>query len=822
MKNINKADLKASIVKELRRDFGKTLEEAHDYELYYAVSRAAMDYIVEKWYNTKKTYAVKQVKQAYYFSAEFLMGRYLGNNLINLKINEAVKETLEELGVDINKVEDQEFDTGLGNGGLGRLAACFLDSMATCKLPGHGYGLRYKYGMFEQKIENGYQVEYPDDWTRYGDPWSIVRMDRVYEVKFGGQIEVHKDEVGKEYFKRVNTENVLAVAYDVPVVGYGNDTINTLRLWEARSPEGFDLKLFNDQTYLQASAKAVEAQDISRVLYPNDTEKDGKLLRLKQQFFFTSASLQDIVRRYKGTYGNDFSKFAEKVAIQLNDTHPVVAIPELMRIFLDSEKLLWDEAWSICKKVFAYTNHTILSEALEKWDIALFQPLLPRIYQIIEEINRRFVEELHQKYPGDLGKIQYMSIIGNGQVRMAWLAIVGSHKVNGVAALHTEILKNSELKDWYDLYPEKFLNKTNGITQRRWLLKANPELSSLITELIGDGWTTDLYKLKELEKYLDDENVLNRVAEIKLHNKERLANCIKETTGIEVNPHSIFDIQVKRLHEYKRQLLNVLHIMDLYNRLKENPLLDIEPRTFIFGAKAASGYRRAKSIIKLINTLVERINNDADINGKIKVVFLENYRVSLAEKIFPAADISEQISTASKEASGTGNMKFMLNGALTLGTMDGANVEIVEEAGLENEFIFGLSAAEVEEFQRNGQYNPFDDYNKVEGLKKVVDQLGDGTFDDDHKGIFRELQTSLLYGVDGSRPDVYFLLRDFDSYREAQTRIDNAYKNKRDWARKALINIANAGKFSSDRTIMEYAREIWNIEPTEVIDFIED
>ena len=822
MKNINKADLKASIVKELRRDFGKTLEEAHDYELYYAVSRAAMDYIVEKWYNTKKTYAIKQVKQAYYFSAEFLMGRYLGNNLINLKINEAVKETLKELGVDINKVEDQEFDTGLGNGGLGRLAACFLDSMATCKLPGHGYGLRYKYGMFEQKIENGYQVEYPDDWTRYGDPWSIVRMDRVYEVKFGGQIEVHKDEVGKEYFKRVNTENVLAVAYDVPVVGYGNDTINTLRLWEARSPEGFDLKLFNDQTYLQASAKAVEAQDISRVLYPNDTEKDGKLLRLKQQFFFTSASLQDIVRRYKGTYGNDFSKFAEKVAIQLNDTHPVVAIPELMRIFLDSEKLLWDEAWSICKKVFAYTNHTILSEALEKWDIALFQPLLPRIYQIIEEINRRFVEELHQKYPGDFGKIQYMSIIGNSQVRMAWLAIVGSHKVNGVAALHTEILKNSELKDWYDLYPEKFLNKTNGITQRRWLLKANPELSSLITELIGDGWTTDLYKLKELEKYLDDENVLNRVAEIKLHNKERLANYIKETTGIEVNPHSIFDIQVKRLHEYKRQLLNVLHIMDLYNRLKENPLLDIEPRTFIFGAKAASGYRRAKSIIKLINTLAERINNDADINGKIKVVFLENYRVSLAEKIFPAADISEQISTASKEASGTGNMKFMLNGALTLGTMDGANVEIVEEAGLENEFIFGLSAAEVEEFQRNGQYNPFDDYNKVEGLKKVVDQLGDGTFDDDHKGIFRELQTSLLYGVDGSRPDVYFLLRDFDSYREAQTRIDNAYKNKRDWARKALINIANAGKFSSDRTIMEYAREIWNIEPTEVIDFIED
>ena len=819
---INKAELKDSILRELRRQYGKTLEEAHEFELYNAVSKVALDYAMEKWYNTKKTYAKKQVKQMYYFSAEFLMGRFMGNNLINLQINDVIRKTLNELGVDINKIEDCEMDAGLGNGGLGRLAACFLDSLATLALPGHGYGLRYKYGMFEQKIENGFQVEYPDDWTKYGDPWSIKRMDRVFEVKFGGQIEVHRDEFGKEYFKRVNTETVHAVAYDVPVIGYGNDTVNTLRLWEARSPEGFDLKLFNDQTYLQASAKAVQAEDISRVLYPNDTEKDGKLLRLKQQFFFTSASLQDIVRRYKGTYGNDFSKFAEKVAIQLNDTHPVVAIPELMRIFLDSEKLLWDEAWSICKKVFAYTNHTILSEALEKWDIALFQPLLPRIYQIIEEINRRFVEELHQKYPGDFGKIQYMSIIGNGQVRMAWLAIVGSHKVNGVAALHTEILKNSELKDWYDLYPEKFLNKTNGITQRRWLLKANPELSSLITELIGDGWTTDLYKLKELEKYLDDEKVLDRVAEIKFHNKERLANYIKETTGIEVNPHSIFDIQVKRLHEYKRQLLNVLHIMDLYNRLKENPLLDIEPRTFIFGAKAASGYRRAKSIIKLINTLAERINNDADINGKIKVVFLENYRVSLAEKIFPAADISEQISTASKEASGTGNMKFMLNGALTLGTMDGANVEIVEEAGLENEFIFGLSAAEVEEFQRNGQYNPFDDYNKVEGLKKVVDQLGDGTFDDDHKGIFRELQTSLLYGVDGSRPDVYFLLRDFDSYREAQTRIDNAYKNKKDWARKALINIANAGKFSSDRTIMEYAREIWDIEPTEVIDFIED
>ena len=818
---INKNELKESITRELRANFGKTIEEAHEYELYYAVSRAALEYVVEKWYNTKKTYAKKQAKQTYYLSAEFLMGRFMGNNLINLRINDVIRETLDEFGVDINKLEDSEMDAGLGNGGLGRLAACFLDSLATLKLPGHGYGLRYKYGMFEQKIENGFQVEYPDDWTKYGDPWSIKRVDRMFEVKFGGQIEVHKDEYGKEYYKMIDTETVLAVPYDVPVIGYGNDTVNTLRLWEARSPEGFDLKLFNDQTYLQASAKAVEAEDISRVLYPNDTKKDGKQLRLKQQYFFTSASLQDIVRRYKSIYGNDFSRFADKIAIQLNDTHPVVAIPELMRIFLDIEKLGWDESWNICKKVFAYTNHTILSEALEKWDIPLFQPLLPRIYQIIEEINRRFITELQQKYPGDWHRINKMSIIGNGQIRMAWLAIVGSHKVNGVAELHTEILKNSELKEWNELYPEKFLNKTNGITQRRWLLKANPELASLITELIGDKWITDLYELKKLEKYLDDDNILNRVSEIKFNNKQRLANYIKETTGIVVDPHSIFDIQVKRLHEYKRQLLNVLHIMDLYNKLKDNPYLDVEPRTFIFGAKAAAGYRRAKGIIKLINSIAEVINNDSSINGKIKVVFLENYRVSLAEKIFPAADVSEQISTASKEASGTGNMKFMLNGALTLGTMDGANVEIVEEVGDDNAFIFGLSAQEVEAYEANNEYNPYEEYVNVEGLKKVIDQLADGTYDDNHTGIFKELQNSLLYGVDGSRPDVYFLLKDFASYREAQDKLQNAFKDKREWTRKALKNISNAGKFSSDRTIAEYAKEIWNIEPIEVNDYID-
>ena len=818
---IDKSQLKDSILRKLRRQYGKTIEEAHEYEIYYAASRATLDYIVENWYNTKKTYAKKQVKQMYYFSAEFLMGRYLGNNLINLQINDAVKETLEELGVDINKVEDQEMDAGLGNGGLGRLAACFLDSLATLKLPGHGYGLRYKYGMFDQRIENGFQVEYPDDWTKFGDPWSIKRMDRVFEIKFGGQIEVHRDEVGKEYFKRVNTENVNAVAYDIPIIGYGNDTVNTLRLWEARSPEGFDLKLFNDQKYLLASENAVQAEDISRVLYPNDTEKDGKLLRLKQQFFFTSASLQDIVRRYKSLYGNDFSKFHEKVAIQLNDTHPVVSIPELMRILLDYEKLNWGEAWNICKNVFSYTNHTILSEALEKWEISLFQPLLPRIYQIVEEINRRFMDELNEKYPDDWQKKQEMAIIGNGQIRMAWLAIVGSHTVNGVAALHTEILKNSELKEWYELYPEKFQNKTNGITQRRWLLKSNPELAGLITELIGDKWITDLYELKKLEQFIEDDNVLNRLTEIKFRNKQKLAEYIKETTGIDVNPHSIFDVQVKRLHEYKRQLLNVLHIMDLYNKLKENPLLDVEPRTFIFGAKAAAGYRRAKGIIKLINAVAERVNNDPDINGKIKVVFLENYRVSLAEKIFPAADVSEQISTASKEASGTGNMKFMLNGAITMGTLDGANVEIVEEAGAENEFIFGLKADEVVRLEGYGKYNPMEEYNVVEGLTKVIDQLSDGTYDDNHTGIFRELQASLLYGVDGGRPDVYFVLRDFSSYRNAQTELQKAYKDKRNWAKKMLKNIANAGKFSSDRTIAEYAKDIWNIHPVKVEDYID-
>ena len=820
MQAITKEQLKEKIELALRRQYGKTVEEAHEYEIYYAVARATMDDIVEKWYNCKKSQVQAKVKQMYYLSAEFLMGRYLSNNLINLQYDKIVKEVLADLNVDIDKLEDKEMDAGLGNGGLGRLAACFLDSLATLNLPGHGYGLRYKYGMFEQKIENGFQVEYPDDWTKYGTPWSIKRLDRSFEVKFGGQIEIHKDEVGKDYYKRVNTENVKAIAYDVPIIGYGNGVVNTLRLWEARSPEGFDLQLFNAQKYISASEKAIEAEDISRVLYPNDTERSGKWLRLKQQYFFTSASIQDIVRRYKSTYGNNFDKFADKVAIQLNDTHPVVAIPELMRIFLDQEKLSWDEAWEISKKVFAYTNHTILSEALEKWDITLIQPLLPRIYQIIEEINRRFVTELKDKYSNDFDKINKMSIIANRQVKMAWLAIVGSHKVNGVAKLHTEILKNQELKDWYELYPEKFLNKTNGITQRRWLLKANPELAEFISSLIGDKWITNLSELKNLEKYIDDEKVLARLLEIKLNNKKKLAKYILDTTGVEVNPNSIFDIQVKRLHEYKRQLLNILHVMDLYNRLKQNPLLDIEPKTFIFAGKSAPGYRRAKGIIKLINTVAQTINNDASINNKIKVVFLENYRVSLAEKIFPAADLSEQISTASKEASGTGNMKFMLNGGMTIGTMDGANIEIVQEAGQENAFIFGLSSDEVQRLESWGKYNPMEEYYVVDGLKEVIDQLTDGTYDDNYTGLFREISNSLLYGVDGNRPDTYFVLKDFAQYREAQQKASKAYADKTKWAKMMLMNIANSGKFTSDRTIDEYAKEIWNIKPYEVNNYI--
>lgn len=814
---IDKQIFKENVLGKLKEHTGKTLDEASKRDIFEAVSKAAMDYVIDDWQATKDTYNKENAKQAYYLSAEFLMGRAFGNNLVNLLLEEDVKGVLDELGFDYNELEDTEADAGLGNGGLGRLAACFLDSLATLELPGHGYGIRYKYGMFEQKIENGYQIEVPDNWLEYGDPWTIKKQDEAVTVKFGGHIIVERDENGKEQYIRVNTEDIKAIPYDMPIVGYGNKTVNTLRLWEAEAADGgFDLQLFNDQQYLRSVEKGNLAEDISRVLYPNDSGPSGKALRLKQQYFFVSASLQDIVEKYTAKHGEDYSEFAENIALQLNDTHPVVAIPELMRILVDWKGLTWEAAWNITTKVCAYTNHTLLAEALEKWPIELFSSLLPRIYQIIEEINRRFLEKLRKKYPNDWARYHRMGIIADGMVKMAWLAIVGSHSVNGVAALHTELLKHEELTDWYELFPEKFNNKTNGVTQRRWLLKSNPEQSKLLNEKIGDAWITDLSKLKEFEKFQDDDDVLNRLMKIKYDSKVKLAEYIKEHNGVDIDPDSIFDVQIKRLHEYKRQLLNILHIMSLYNQLKENPNLDMHPRTFIFGAKAASGYRRAKQIIKLITSVADKVNNDDTIQGKLKVVFLENYRVSVAEKIFPASDVSEQISTAGKEASGTGNMKFMMNGALTIGTLDGANVEIVEEAGIENAFIFGLNSDEVAELNANNAYNPWDEYHNNPQLKKVIDQLTDGTYNVDNVEIFKELYDSLMYGVEGNSADQYYVLKDFGPYAKAQADLDKAYRDKREWTKKALINIANAGKFSSDRTIQQYADEIWDIKNTKV------
>ena len=814
MLKINKEEFKANIVNNLRFA-GTTLENATKREIFDAVSKSAMNIITKDWLITKSIYEKEEVKQAYYLSAEFLMGRAFSNNLVNLTIYSQVREVLDELKIDVNIIEDQEEDAGLGNGGLGRLAACFLDSLATLGLPGHGYGIRYKYGMFKQKIVNGFQVEYPDKWLDYKDPWEIERREEAVTIKFGGKIIVEKDETGREHFKRVDAELISAIPFDMPIVGYGNGIVNTLRLWQSESPNGFNLQVFNDQHYNTAVKDIIRAEDISRVLYPNDSGPSGKELRLRQQYFFVSASLQDLIKKFKIKHGTNFNLFPEKVSIQLNDTHPVVAIPELMRILIDWEKLEWDEAWGIVVKTCNYTNHTILSEALEKWPINIFQGLLPRVYQIIEEINRRFMIELRLAFPGDWSKHNKMSIISNNTIKMAWLAIHGSSKVNGVAALHTEILKNQELKDWYEMYPHKFLNKTNGITQRRWLLKANPALSNIITELIGDKWITDLSELKKLENYADNIEVLDKFIISKHEDKVKLASYIKEHNQIEIDPNSIYDVQIKRLHEYKRQLLNVLHIIDLYFKVKNNPNLDIVPRTFIFGAKSASGYRRAKNIIKLVNAVGEIVNNDVSINGKIKVVFLENYRVSLAQKIFPAANVSEQISTAGKEASGTGNMKFMINGAPTIGTLDGANVEIIEEAGEENNFIFGLTSKEVQELNDKSSYNPLELTKKIEGLERVMTSLIDGTFSSD-SSMFQELYNSLLYGIDGNRPDEYYLLKDFESYREAQKRVDLAYKDKYGWAKKAWLNIANGGKFSSDRTILEYANEIWNIKQIKV------
>lgn len=799
----------------LRRQYGKDISQANNHDLFDAVSASVQEVIMPAWMATRQEYEKKETKQVYYLSAEFLMGRALSNNLINLGIKEEVKKVLNEMDINFNVIEDEEPDAGLGNGGLGRLAACFLDSLATLDYPGHGYGIRYQYGMFEQHIENGFQVEYPDNWLKHRDPWEIKRSDLSVTVKFGGEIKYGKTPDGQDRFYIENAEEVIATPYDMPIVGFDTNTVNTLRLWQASSSNGFDLQLFNDMRYNEAVFKQNDAENITRVLYPNDSGPSGKALRLKQQYFFTSASLQDLVHHFVANHGTDFEKFPEFHVIQLNDTHPVVAIPELMRILMDEYNMGWNESWSIVQKTFAYTNHTILAEALEKWPIEIFQGLLPRIYQIVEEINRRFLIELRAKYPNDYEKQNKMSIIHDGKIYMAWLAIHAGFSVNGVAALHTDLLKTQELKSWYELYPEKFNNKTNGITQRRWLLNSNPELAEFITKRIGHGWEKDLSKLKDLEKYAEDDASLEELINIKRNNKEKLVEFLKHKQNEFLDPDSIFDVQVKRLHEYKRQLLNILHIMYLYNRLIEDPTFNPPSRTFIFGAKAASGYRRAKSIIKLINTVAERINNDRRVGGKLRVVFIENYRVSVAEKIFPAADVSEQISTAGKEASGTSNMKFMVNGALTIGTRDGANIEIFKEAGEENAFVFGLTTEEIQKIENEHLYNPHQYLERNPALAKVIEQLIDGTYDPSHQ-IFKEIHDSLVYGVEGQRPDVYYLLADFDLYVKAQEKIAECYVDKKAWAKKALINIANSGKFSSDRTIEDYVKDIWHLNKVKV------
>lgn len=806
----NAEEFKENLTARLRRQYGKDITQANKHDLFDAVSASALEIIMPAWMETRRKIEAKPERCIYYLSAEFLMGRALSNNLINAQIKKPVEEVLKGMGIDYDLIEDEEPDAGLGNGGLGRLAACFLDSLATLDYPAYGYGIRYEYGMFEQHIENGNQVEYPDNWLRHRDPWEVKRSDLNVTVKFGGNIQYGKTPDGQDRFWISDAEEITATPYDMPIVGYGNNTVGTLRLWQASSPDGFDLQLFNDSQYTRAVEKQMNAENISRVLYPNDSGPLGKALRLKQQYFFTSASLQDMIHRFVANEGTDFTKFPQYHVIQLNDTHPVVAIPELMRILMDEYNVGWNDAWSIVQKTFAYTNHTILAEALEKWDIDIFRNLLPRVYQIIEEINRRFMEELRVKFPNDYSKQNHMAIIHDGKVYMAWLAIHACFSVNGVAALHTKILQEQELKNWAEIYPQKFNNKTNGVTQRRWLMLANPELSSWITGKIGDGWQTDLTKLKALEKFADDDNALNELMAIKLHNKQKLAEYLKHSQNEFLDPESIFDVQVKRLHEYKRQLLNVLHIMYEYNRVIEDPSYNPPSRTYIFGAKAASGYRRAKSIIKLINAVADRVNNDRRVGGKIRVVFVENYRVSVAEKIIPASDISEQISTAGKEASGTGNMKFMINGAVTVGTMDGANIEIVEEAGIENEYIFGLTADEIIKINTEHSYNPQQYLDRNPALAKIVNQLIDGTYDPSGQ-VFKELHDSLVYGVDGQRPDVYYVLADFDSYVKCQDKVAKEYSDRKAWAKKSLLNIARSGKFSSDRTIEQYVSDIWHL-----------
>ena len=805
-----------SVKSNLKTLYRQTLVDATKQQVFQAVSYAVKDTIIDNWMETQKVYEEEDPKMVYYMSMEFLMGRALGNNMINLTEYKEVKEALEELGFDLNVIEDQEPDAALGNGGLGRLAACFLDSLATLGYAAYGCGIRYRYGMFKQKIENGYQVEVPDNWLKDGNPFELRRPEYAKEVKFGGYIRVEYDEATKRNkFIQEGYQSVRAIPFDIPIVGYNNNVVNTLRVWDAEAINDFQLDSFDKGDYQKAVEQENLARNIVEVLYPNDNHYAGKELRLKQQYFFISASVQAAVAKYKKNH-SDIRKFYEKATFQLNDTHPTVAVAELMRILLDEEGLEWDEAWEVTTKTCAYTNHTIMAEALEKWPLELFSRLLPRIYQIIEEINRRFVEEIQKKYPGNQEKIRKMAIIYDGQVKMAHLAICAGYSVNGVAALHTEILKNQELKDFYEMMPEKFNNKTNGITQRRFLLHANPLLADWVTEHIGDEWITDLAQISKLKVYVDDEKAQQEFMNIKYQNKLRLAKYIREHNGIDVDPRSIFDVQVKRLHEYKRQLLNILHVMYLYNKIKDHPEMPFYPRTFIFGAKAAAGYRRAKLTIKLINSVADVINNDKSINGKLKVVFIEDYRVSNAEWIFAAADVSEQISTASKEASGTGNMKFMLNGAPTLGTMDGANVEIVQEVGEENAFIFGLSAQEVINYENNGGYNPMDYFNNDQDIRRVLMQLINGEYAPDDPERFRDIYDSLLNTNSSDRADTYFILADFKSYAEAQERVEKAYRDETGWARMAMMNTACSGKFTSDRTIQQYVDEIWHLDKVTV------
>ncbi len=808
-----KETFKKAVRDEVKNLFRTTVEEASSHQLYQAVAYAVKDVIIDNWMKTQQVMNEKDPKIVYYLSMEFLTGRYLGNNLLNLTAYGEVKDALNEMGIDLNAIEDEERDPALGNGGLGRLAACFMDSLATLGYSAYGCGIRYHYGMFRQQIRDGYQVEVPDNWLVDGGyPFELKRPEYAKEIKFGGYVRVqYNEETGRNDFIQEGYSSVRAVPYDLPVVGYDNNVVNTLRIWDAEAINDFQLDSFDKGDYHKAVEQENLARTITEVLYPNDNHMAGKELRLKQQYFFTSASVQTAIKKFKKTH-TDIHQLPDKVAFQMNDTHPTVAVAELMRILMDEEGLEWDDAWDLTTRTCAYTNHTIMAEALEKWPIELFSSLLPRVYQIVEEINRRFCEQIRAQYPGNEEKVRKMAIVYDGQVRMANLAIVGGYSVNGVARLHTEILEKRELKDFYEMMPEKFNNKTNGITQRRFLMHGNPLLADWVTAHVGKEWAVDLTKTKGLRVYADDEKAQAEFMNIKYQNKVRLAQYILEHNGIEVDPRSIFDVQVKRLHEYKRQLLNILHVMYLYNKIKEHPEMPFYPRTFIFGAKASAGYARAKAIIKLINNVGEVINNDASINGKIKVVFIEDYRVSNAELIFAAADVSEQISTASREASGTGNMKFMLNGALTLGTMDGANVEIVEEVGEENAFIFGLSAEEVMNYEQNGGYDPMYYFNNDADIRQVLMQLINGTYSNGDMEMFRDLYNSLLNTQNSSQPDMYFILADFKSYAAAQERVEAKYRKEAEWAKSAILNTAMAGKFSSDRTIQEYAEDIWKLE----------